>query len=115
MADYMDDDILPTKRLRLRLEEEISAGARIKVIGIGGGGSNAVNRMVQAGFEGVEAMSHLNQEDVLRARDENGLKVPSVCGSRHWDKPLSEQSDPAENGHTWLTAPFSTSAFANVS
>ena len=54
MADYMDDDILPMKRLRLRLEEEISAGARIKVIGIGGGGSNAVNRMVQAGFEGVE-------------------------------------------------------------
>src|SRR5947199_594044 len=54
MADYMDDDTLPMKRLRLRLEEEISAGARIKVIGIGGGGSNAVNRMVQAGFEGVE-------------------------------------------------------------
>ena len=42
------------KRLRLRLDEEGSAGARIKVVGVGGGGSNAVNRMVQAGFEGVE-------------------------------------------------------------
>jgi cell division protein FtsZ len=29
-------------------------GARIKVIGVGGGGGNAVNRMVRAGFPGVE-------------------------------------------------------------
>src|SRR3954467_8155654 len=42
------------RRLRLRLDEEGCAGARIKVVGVGGGGSNAVNRMVQAGFDGVE-------------------------------------------------------------
>src|SRR3954462_1653650 len=29
-------------------------GARIKVIGIGGGGGNAVNRMIEAGIEGVQ-------------------------------------------------------------
>src|SRR5215213_9369869 len=29
-------------------------GARIKVIGVGGGGGNAVNRMIEAGIEGVE-------------------------------------------------------------
>jgi cell division GTPase FtsZ len=29
-------------------------GACIKVIGVGGGGSNAVNRMIQAHMEGVE-------------------------------------------------------------
>ncbi len=29
-------------------------GARIKVIGIGGGGGNAVNRMIEAGLEGIE-------------------------------------------------------------
>jgi cell division protein FtsZ len=29
-------------------------GARIKVVGVGGGGSNAVNRMVQVGLDGVE-------------------------------------------------------------
>src|SRR5207245_247991 len=33
---------------------EARAGARIKVVGVGGGGSNAVNRMVQVGLEGVE-------------------------------------------------------------
>src|SRR5438876_1870912 len=48
------DDSRESKRLRLRLEEEGSAGTRIKVIGIGGGGSNAVNRMVQVGLDGVE-------------------------------------------------------------
>jgi cell division protein FtsZ len=40
--------------LRLRLDDDSRAGARIKVIGVGGGGSNAVNRMVAAGFDGVE-------------------------------------------------------------
>jgi cell division protein FtsZ len=41
--------------LRLKLDlEEARTGARIKVVGVGGGGSNAVNRMVAAGFEGVE-------------------------------------------------------------
>jgi cell division protein FtsZ len=30
------------------------SGARIKVIGVGGGGGNAVNRMIEAGIEGIE-------------------------------------------------------------
>jgi cell division protein FtsZ len=41
-------------RLRLRLDDEGHIGAKIKVIGVGGGGSNAVNRMVQVGLDGVE-------------------------------------------------------------
>ena len=36
------------------LDEERRAGARIKVVGVGGGGGNAVSRMVQTGFDGVE-------------------------------------------------------------
>ncbi|MCI0337805.1 MAG: cell division protein FtsZ [Acidobacteria bacterium] len=35
-------------------DEPPSAGARIKVIGIGGGGGNAVNHMIEAHIEGVE-------------------------------------------------------------
>ncbi len=42
-----------------------------------------------AGFDGVEMTSHLDQEEVLRARDETGLVIPSVCGAHHWTKPLS--------------------------
>src|SRR5436309_11551633 len=37
-----------------QLEEETIAGAKIKVIGIGGGGCNAVNSMIAAGVVGVE-------------------------------------------------------------
>ena len=40
--------------MRLTLADENRAGARIKVVGVGGGGGNAVNRMVQVGLEGVE-------------------------------------------------------------
>jgi cell division protein FtsZ len=40
--------------LRLTLDAESRTGARIKVVGVGGGGSNAVNRMVNAGLDGVE-------------------------------------------------------------
>ena len=40
--------------MRIKLHEESPRGARIKVIGVGGGGGNAVNRMIQAGLEGVE-------------------------------------------------------------
>jgi cell division protein FtsZ len=36
------------------LNEEPTAPAKIKVIGIGGGGSNAINSMIQAHVEGVE-------------------------------------------------------------
>ena len=43
-----------TATLRLKLDEEGRSGARIKVVGVGGGGSNAVNRMVAAGLDGVE-------------------------------------------------------------
>jgi cell division protein FtsZ len=41
-------------RLTLDPDAEHRTGARIKVVGVGGGGSNAVNRMVAAGLDGVE-------------------------------------------------------------
>ena len=34
--------------------EETRDNAKIKVIGLGGGGSNAINRMMEARFTGVE-------------------------------------------------------------
>jgi len=47
-----------------------------------------------AGFDGVEVMSHLNREEVLKARDTTGLVIPSVCGAMHWKYLLSDP-DPA--------------------
>src|SRR5215831_5141889 len=39
--------------IRMSFSEELSP-AKIKVIGVGGGGCNAVNRMIRAKLEGVE-------------------------------------------------------------
>jgi L-ribulose-5-phosphate 3-epimerase len=46
-----------------------------------------------AGFEGVEPMSHMNRDDVLKALQETGLKAASVCCATHWDKPLSHPDE----------------------
>ena len=40
------------EQLRIQMDDELPA--KIKVIGVGGGGGNAVNRMIQAGIRGVE-------------------------------------------------------------
>src|SRR5450432_3751415 len=40
--------------IRLSFSEDRQEGAKIKVIGVGGGGTNAVNRMIKAKVEGVE-------------------------------------------------------------
>jgi cell division protein FtsZ len=50
----MDQQKIEAADLRIQFHDEEQRGARIKVIGVGGGGGNAVNRMIQAGLEGVE-------------------------------------------------------------
>lgn len=40
--------------IKFLFDEGLRMGACIKVVGVGGGGSNAVNRMIDAGLEGVE-------------------------------------------------------------
>ena len=54
-----------------------------------------------AGFEGIEPPSHLDQAEVLRARDETGLAIPSVsCGkqSRGLAHPEAARRDEAVEG-----------------
>ncbi len=41
----------------MEMEMDISTLANIKVVGVGGGGTNAVNRMIMAGVNGVEFIS----------------------------------------------------------
>jgi len=43
-----------SEEIRIQYNDEAPHGARIKVIGVGGGGGNAVNRMIAAKVEGVE-------------------------------------------------------------
>ena len=61
-------------------------------------GSNGVGKTVmekfqsakEAGFDGIEPMSHLEQNEVLKARDATGLTISSVCGAMHWKYLLSD-------------------------
>ena len=44
----------------------------------------------EAGFDGVEVMSHLDRAEVLKASKSTGLPIPSVCGAMHWKFTLSD-------------------------
>src|SRR6266480_2882553 len=45
----------PGRSINIFIDDEPPiTGARIKVIGVGGGGGNAVNRMIESGIEGIE-------------------------------------------------------------
>jgi hexulose-6-phosphate isomerase len=48
-----------------------------------------------AGFEGVEPMGSMDRDEVMKARDASGLKIPSVCVATHWAKPLSDPNPAA--------------------
>ena len=48
------------------LEEAITKNAKMKVVGIGGGGGNAVNRMVAEQLMGVEFISVNTDAQALR-------------------------------------------------
>ena len=50
----MEQQTNQSGEMRIQFHDDSPRGARIKVIGVGGGGGNAVNRMIQAGVEGVE-------------------------------------------------------------
>ena len=52
----VDDDVVEDER-----------GARIKVIGVGGGGGNAVNTMIAAGLPGVDFIAANTDAQALRA------------------------------------------------
>lgn len=59
MELFDDLELTPDKQnpVKISLEEEGVQGARIKVIGVGGGGGNAINRMMEMGLQGAEFMS----------------------------------------------------------
>jgi cell division protein FtsZ len=53
--------------LKFEIQDETLGGTRIKVVGVGGGGSNAVNRMMAAGVSGVEFYVMNTDAQALRA------------------------------------------------
>ncbi|HZY71707.1 MAG TPA: cell division protein FtsZ [Edaphobacter sp.] len=80
MPNLPDDDI------RIHYHEEIPRGAKIKVIGVGGGGNNAVNRMISANVEGVEFIAANTDVQALQSSNaavklQLGVKLTSGLGA----------------------------------
>jgi cell division protein FtsZ len=80
MADFPNDNI------RIQYHEDTRRSARIKVIGVGGGGSNAVNRMIAAGVEGVEFIAANTDAQALEnsqapVKLQLGVKLTSGLGA----------------------------------
>jgi cell division protein FtsZ len=72
--------------LKYEIEEEARSGTRIKVIGVGGGGCNAVARMVAEGLDGVEFYAMNTDLQALNAcavpnRLQLGAKMTSGLGA----------------------------------
>jgi cell division protein FtsZ len=72
--------------IRIQFNEDARNAAKIKVIGVGGGGSNAVNRMIDARMEGVEfitANTDLQALQMSRApqKIQLGVKLTNGLGA----------------------------------
>ena len=72
--------------LRIHYHDEIPHGARIKVIGVGGGGNNAVNRMIAANLAGVEFIAANTDVQALQISNapvklQLGVKLTSGLGA----------------------------------
>ena len=60
----------------LEFEQEVVAGACIKVVGCGGAGNNAVNRMVEYGLRGVEFVAiNTDRQALSQSKAENKIQI----------------------------------------
>ena len=78
--------VTPEDELRIHYHDETHRSARIKVIGVGGGGNNAVNRMIAAGVEGVEFIAANTDAQALEGSQapvklQLGVKLTSGLGA----------------------------------
>ena len=77
---------LPNDDIRIHYQDDIPRGARIKVIGVGGGGNNAVNRMIAANVVGVEFIAANTDVQALQVSNapvklQLGVKLTSGLGA----------------------------------
>ncbi|MGC1784879.1 MAG: cell division protein FtsZ [Acidobacteriaceae bacterium] len=78
--------LITEDNLRIQYQDEVPRGAKIKVIGVGGGGGNAVNRMIEAHVEGVEFIVANTDAQALRSSKapvklQLGMKLTSGLGA----------------------------------
>jgi cell division protein FtsZ len=82
--DSLDDK--QQDSLRIQYHDETRRNARIKVIGVGGGGNNAINRMIEANVQGVEFIAANTDVQALEGSHapvklQLGVKLTSGLGA----------------------------------
>jgi cell division protein FtsZ len=82
----MEQPISDSGEMRIQYHDESVSGARIKVIGVGGGGGNAVNRMIAAQMEGVEFIAANTDVQALKLSNapvklQLGVRLTSGLGA----------------------------------
>jgi len=78
-----DSNASPKKR-------SIKKGIMYDTIGVKGSVLEKFKAVKDAGFDGIEPMGGMNQDEVVKAFEETVLKAASVCCHTHWDKPASD-------------------------
>jgi len=71
-------------------KRSLKKGIMYATVGVKGSVLEKFKAIKAAGFDGVEPMSHMNQDEVMKAFEETGLKAASTCCNTHWNKPVSD-------------------------
>src|SRR5260221_2554814 len=71
---------------RITFADDETRGAHIKVVGVGGGGGNAISRMIASGLQGVEFIAINTDLQALRTnrapvKIQIGGKLPTRAGA----------------------------------
>lgn len=82
----MDEQKNEAGEMRIQFHDEVPRGACIKVVGVGGGGGNAVNRMIQAHLAGVEFVAANTDVQALKSSQASvklqlGVRLTSGLGA----------------------------------
>jgi len=73
-------------------KRNIRAGIMYETIKLPGSVLDKFRAVHDAGFDGIEPMSHMEVAEVTDAFKTTGLAAASVCCATHWEKPLSDPS-----------------------
>lgn len=79
-------DTAPAKK------RDIRKAIMFGTVGVKGSVMQKMQAVKEAGFEGVEPMSHMDQDEVVKALEATGLKAASVCCGTHWNQTLTHDS-----------------------
>jgi cell division protein FtsZ len=89
--------------MKFEFDETLDQRARIKVIGVGGGGGNAVNRMIESGIDGVDFISvNTDAQDLEDSKAKTKIQIGrkltrglGAGGKNQVGEKAAEENEPA--------------------